>query len=385
MEIVGIICEYDPFHLGHRRQIRAVREQLGEDCAVVCLMSGNYVQRGHPAMFDKMRRAQCALLGGADLVLELPVQVSLSSAEGFAAGGVRILSPICTRLSFGSEIADANLLLQTAEALLRPDFSDPLRQWLDKGLSFPAARAAALEDLGLDARPLCQPNSILAVEYCKAILSQNSPMAILPITREGRYHAAVPEGRYPSATAVRSAVRAGGCWQELVPPESVPLLSDAPVHTLSQGETAVLARLRAMTDAEFEALPYGSEGLWRKLMHESRRQASLEDIAAAVKSRRYTRSRLDRMIMCAFLGLTGQELAASAPYARILGFTQRGRTVLNTQKKTGLLQNIGQNTDHPQQALEDRCDRLYGLFARQPERADFYSRLRVLRSETEGA
>lgn len=381
MEIVGIICEYDPFHLGHRRQICAIREQLGEDCAVVCLMSGNYVQRGHPAMFDKMRRAQCALLGGADLVLELPVQVSLSSAEGFAAGGVRILSPICTRLSFGAEIADAQLLLQTAEALLRPDFSVPLRQWLDHGLSFPAARAAALESLGLDARPLSQPNSILAVEYCKAILSQNSPMEILPIAREGSYHAVVPDGCYPSATAVRSAVRAGGHWQELVPPESASTLSGAPIHTLSQGEKAVLARLRAMTDAEFEALPYGSEGLWRKLMHESRCQSTLEEIVAAVKSRRYTRSRLDRMILCAFLGLTGEDLAMRVPYARILGFTERGRAVLHGQKKTGLLQNIGQDTNLPQQKLEDRCDRLYGLFAPEPERADFCNRLRVFRME----
>lgn len=379
MEIVGIICEYDPFHLGHRRQIRTIREQLGADCAVVCLMSGNYVQRGHPAMFDKMRRAECALLDGADLVLELPVQYALSSAEGFAAGGVRILSPICTRLSFGAEQPDADLLMQTAEALLRPDFSVPLRQWLKKGLSFPAARAAALESLGLDAQPLRQPNSILGVEYCKAILRQGSSMEILPIRREGSYHATEPDAHFPSATAVRAAVLSGGSWQELVPPECVPILTDAPIHTILQGEKAILARLRAMNDAEFEALPYGTEGLWRKLMHECRRQATLEDIAAAVKSRRYTRSRLDRMILCAFLQLNAQELSAPAPYVRILGFTDRGRIVLNRQKKTGSLQNIGQNVDHPQQALEDRCDRLYGLFAPEPERADLQGRLRVLR------
>jgi hypothetical protein len=117
-----------------------------------------------------------------------------------------------------------------------------------------------------------------------------------------------------------------------------------------------------MTDGEFEALPYGSEGLWRKLMHECRRQATLEDILTAVKSKRYTRSRLDRMVMCAFLGITREMLEAPAPYTRVLGFTDRGRKILSAHKKSGAFLNAGEWSDHPYQLLEKRCGDLYGLF-----------------------
>ena len=127
MKIVGIICEYNPMHLGHSKQIRMIRQQFGQDTAVVCLMSGNFVQRGMPAVFDKSLRAQAAVRSGADLVLELPVEYALSSAEGFAAGGVKILSGFCDVLSFGAETGDRELLMQTAilnsEAFL-PHLSD---------------------------------------------------------------------------------------------------------------------------------------------------------------------------------------------------------------------------------------------------------------------
>ena len=185
MKTVGIICEYNPLHLGHQKQIDLIRKQ-DPDCAVVCLMSGNYVQRGAPAIFDRSLRAKAAVLAGADLVLELPVTVSLSSAEGFAAGGVSLLAPFCDSLCFGAETADASALMDTANALLTDDFSPILRKRLEEGLSFPAARAAALSDLGLDRTLLSQPNNILAVEYCKAMISQGCAMRPLPIHRGGR-------------------------------------------------------------------------------------------------------------------------------------------------------------------------------------------------------
>ena len=122
MKTVGIICEYNPFHNGHRRQIELIREKYGEGCTVVCLMSGNFVQRGAPAIVDKSIRAKAAVLSGADLVLELPVCAALSSAEGFAAGGVRILSGICDVLCFGTESMAESALFRTAGALLSPRF-----------------------------------------------------------------------------------------------------------------------------------------------------------------------------------------------------------------------------------------------------------------------
>ena len=362
MKIIGIICEYNPFHLGHEKQFRYIRSLYGQDCAIVCLMSGNFVQRGAPAVFDKALRARAALLCGADLVLELPVTYALSSAEGFAAGGVRLLSGFCDALCFGTESGTGDSLTATAKALLSPAFSEALRSQLDRGLSFPAARQAALTALGTDASLLSSPNDILAVEYCKAMLSQNSPMLPLPIRREGGYHDTVPDPENPSATALRQLLLTGGKWQEFVPAEAGAVFADAPLHTLGAGERAILYRLRTMTDGEFEALPYGSEGLWRKLMHASRSRSRLVEILEATKSKRYTRTRLDRMVMCALLGITTADMAAPVPYTRVLAFSEQGRSVLKTARTQGLFPHIGETVHDPYEALERRCDDIYALF-----------------------
>ena len=375
MKIVGILCEYNPLHLGHAKQISMIRKNSPGETAVVCLMSGSFVQRGHPAIFDKMLRARAALEAGADLVLELPVQYALSSAEGFAAGAVSILGSFCHEMSFGAEHPDREALMQTASALLSPDFPAHLRKFLDAGLSFPAARAKALSDMGTDNTLLTSPNDILAVEYCKAILAQNSPMIPAPIHRAGSYHDAEADPENPSATSLRALIENGKDFRPYV---STDLFADAPIHTLKQGEKAMLSRLRTMTDAEFEALPYGSEGLWRKLMHECRRQNSLEDILTAVKSKRYTRTRLDRMVLCAFLGLTREDLASPAPYTRVLAFTKRGQQVLHIAKQCTPLYNVGQRIDSPQWALEQRCSDLYGLFSENPEPAGLEPKRRVI-------
>ena len=363
MGITGIICEYNPFHLGHRKQFDIIRQRKGESEAIVCLMSGDFVQRGHPAIIDKTLRAKAAVSCGADLVLELPVTAALSSAEGFAARGVEILSSFCHSLCFGAESDDSAALLATAEALLSDEFPPLLRAQLDKGLSFPSARQAALEEMGLDGALVTQPNNILAIEYCKAILSQHSPMAPFPILRQGSYHDAAPDRENPSATAVRALMTGSHDWKSCVPAPAPAVFEGATLHTLSAGERAILACLRTMDDAEFQALPYGSEGLWRKLMHAARRESTLEDILTAVISKRYTRTRLDRMVMCAFLGLTEADLCAPAPYTRVLALNDRGREILKKARQTGHFPNIGEKIDHPYQSIETRCGRLYGLFA----------------------
>ena len=362
MKIVGIICEYNPLHLGHKKQIDRIRAEFGRDTAIICAMSGNYVQRGQPAIIDKSVRAKAAILTGADLVLELPVTTSLSSAEGFAAGGVRILSQVCDVLCFGAETAETESLLKTARALLSPEFSPILREELDSGKSFPAARQRALERMGLESDVLSQPNDILAVEYCKAILFQNSAMVPFPIHRGGSYHDEEVDAENPSATAVRRQMLGKHDWKSCVPEVAQTVFEDAPLHSIGAGERAVLAKLRTMTDEEFEALPYGSEGLWRKLMHASRSCATLEEIIAATKSKRYTRTRIDRMVMCAFLGITAEMLEAEVPYTRVLAFNDTGRTILKEAKKTGIYPNAGESIDHPHWELEKRCGDLYGLF-----------------------
>jgi predicted nucleotidyltransferase len=359
LKTVGIICEYNPFHNGHKKQIDIIRAKVGPDCAIVCLMSGNFVQRGYPAVFHKSLRAQAAIACGADLVLELPITYALSSAEGFAASGVKILSSFCDMLCFGTETGNADALMDTANALLSPKFRDALREQLDKGLSFPAARSAALEE---HADLLQKPNNILAVEYCKAILAQNSTLQPMPILRQGDYHDASADLENPSATSLRNLLQNGEDWSAFIPEEIRSIFRGADIHTLAAGERAILARLRCMTDNEFEALPYGSEGLWRKFMHACRNQDSIENIIAATKSKRYTRTRIDRMLMCAYLGITKDTLETPAPYTRVLALNDTGRTVLKQARLSGTFPHVGEAMDDPYWALEQRAADLYGLF-----------------------
>ena len=362
MDITGIICEYNPFHLGHQKQIQYVKAAK-PDGGIVCLMSGNYVQRGAPAILDKSLRAQAAVECGADLVLELPITASLSSAEGFAQEGVRILGGFCNSLCFGAETADKDTLLATAEALLSDRFPAALHRELDKGLSFPAARQAALEAMGLEGDTLTLPNDILATEYCKAILQQGVEMEPMPILRQGSYHDTQADNQNPSATAVRELMLKQSPYSEYIPCKAYDIFSNAALHSLAAGEQAIAYRLRTMTDEEFEALPYGSEGLWRKLMQNARTHTTLEEILTATKSKRYTRTRLDRMVMCAFLGITAEDIASPAPYARVLAFNTKGREILKQARQAGLFPNAGESVEHPYQELENRVGRLYSLFA----------------------
>ena len=362
MKIVSIICEYNPLHLGHKKQIDTIRS-FCDDAAVVCLMSGNFVQRGAPAIIDKSVRAKAAILAGADLVLELPTEYALSSAEGFAAGGVSILGGFSDYLCFGAENADPEALMTTARLLRSDEFQPRLRAALESGRSFPAARQQALEEMGLEGSLLTSPNNILAVEYCKAILAQKCRMQPMPIHRGGSYHDERPDDENPSATALRRLMLSGQDWDRWVPETARTQLAAAPLHTLEAGERTILGKLRTMSDEEFEALPYGSEGLWRKFMHACRSQATVEEIIAATKSKRYTRTRLDRMVMCAFLGLTAEDLRTPAPYTRVLAFNDRGRAVLKEAKKTGLFLNAGARHDSDYCRREFLMGDLYGLFS----------------------
>lgn len=377
MKITGIICEYNPLHLGHKKQFDRIRAE-NPDCGIVCLMSGNFVQRGEPAIFDKTARAQAAILSGADLVLEMPVTASLSSAEGFAAKGVAVLGAFCDELSFGAEHPRKDLLLATAGVLLSEEFKLALRTELDTGISFPAARQKALQALGADDSLICSPNDILAVEYCKAILSQKCKMTPSPIQREGNYHDNTPDPENPSATSLRKCITEGGEWERYVPEQCRPVFKNACTHSLGYAERAILGKLRTMTDEEFEALPYGSEGLWRKLMHAARKCATLEEVFETVKSKRYTRTRLNRMVMCAFLGITEDILNSPAPYVRVLALNDRGREILKAAREYGSFLNAGQKADDPYQLLENRWGDLYGLFCDQPEPAGVEATRRIV-------
>ncbi len=366
MTTVGIICEYNPFHNGHAKQFCAIKEHFGADCRIVCLMSGNYVQRGEPAAFDKSTRAQAAILCGADVVLELPMTYALSSAEGFAAGGVEILSKLGIEyLCFGCETADADILMKTANALLLPQTDAAIKEALQTGISYAAAREQALAAVFRDGVGIIQkPNDILAVEYCKAILRQNSAMKIFPLCREGDYHAKLPESENPSATSLRDLISDGRPLSDFVPTEVLACYREAAVHSFKAGERAVLARLKGMSEEEFSHIPYGSEGLWRRFMHACCECSGTDSIIEQTKSKRYARSRIQRMLLCAFLGVTAEDLLRQPEYVRILAFSESGREVLRSFKSGEL--RMASATEKVRNSeyydMETRCERMFFLF-----------------------
>lgn len=362
MPVIGIVCEYNPLHLGHEKQFRLIKEHFGADAVIVCAMSGSFVQRGEPAIFDKMSRAKAAIDCGADLVIELPAAVSLSSAEGFAQGAVKALSPLCDYLCFGTESETEESLNKAARVLLSDDFPPLLKKHLESGVSFPKARALAMQDLGVEA-DVTSPNNILGLEYCKEIITQGCTMQPYAVHRDGNYHEATADPENPSATAVRSLIEQGEDFLPFVPEKARSYFRNAQTHLLSTGEKAVLYRLRTMQENEFEALPFGSEGLWRKLMHAAREKDSIAEIMEAVKSKRYTYTRIARMVMCAFLGITKDDMNVPVPYYRILGFTDKGRKLLADMRKSGLYRNEGEKTQHPYEQFEVQTERLYALFS----------------------
>ncbi len=369
MHICGIICEYNPFHRGHEKQLRQVRQALGPDTAVVCLMSGSFVQRGEPAIFEKRMRAQAAILAGVNLVLELPVTKALCSAEGFARGGVEIFSKLdaVDTLAFGCESADAPAIITAAQAMCQAEYDRALREILDTGASYPAARQRALEALGLDGKILEKPNDILALEYCKALLQMKSGIQPLALLREGDYHAKEADPDNPSATSLRTRLLSGKDLSLFVPQAAIEAYRSARQYALSSGERAMLAGLRLLPDEAWQKTAHGSEGLWSKAMKAAREKGSLEEIISAVKSRRYPRTRIQRLLLCAFLGISQEALQLPVSHVRALAFDETGKALLRRMREDARLPVVNAGEKPPASALFDlelRAGRLYPLFCR---------------------
>lgn len=327
MPIAGIIAEYNPFHNGHAYQLRRVRE-LGFTQTVV-VMSGAFVQRGEPAVCDKRARVTAALCGGADLVLELPLRGVLSSAQGFARSAVEVLcaTGVVSDLCFGSECGDVNRLEAVVQALQHPDFDAALLSELAKGVSYPAARQAALAPFCADAALLKNPNDLLGIEYMLAAKGRLIPHAI---ARIGAAHDSTEEGSF-GATRCRELLKKGQSLDGLVP-DFVSV--ENPVF-LSDMERAMLARLRRLDAAYFAKLPDVSEGLENKLATAVREGRSLEEIVDAVKSKRYARSRICRILMRAYLDVT--EPAGAPEYIRVLGFRKSSSDLLRRMREKASL------------------------------------------------
>lgn len=343
MRTIGIICEYNPFHSGHRYQLTALRETFGADCALVCVMSGNWVQRGEPALTDKWQRAAAALYGGADLILELPTLWAVSSAETFARGGVSLLeaSGVVDTLCFGSEHGALPPLAQVADILDSAAWRQTLRQQLDTGTAFPVARQKAAEALlGEQARLLQSPNNNLGIEYLRALHALDSHIVPYTIRRVGAAHDdTTGSGQaHVSASYLREKVRTEDPHplQPYLTKQEEQALRRNPA-ALPYAQRAVLARLKTMEPSAFSQLPDSGEGLGDKLFSVCRDATSLDAVYALTKSKRYTHARIRRLVLWAFLGLTKAQRPETPPYLRVLGFSPRGQQLLKSMKATASL------------------------------------------------
>ena len=337
MNICGIVCEYNPFHKGHLYQLEESKRRLGEETVTVGVMSGDYVQRGEPAIFSKFARAEAACRCGVNLVVELPLPWSLSSAEGFAAGAVAILSALgCTHLSFGSESGELEVMETLAECLLNPLTLEAIKKHMtaEPSLSFAAARQLVLEEkMGEQAKLIEKPNNILGVEYLKAIYKQNAAMTPITVKRSGSGHDEAGEGEIRSASELRQLLRQGEDVSAYIPAAAMAVFR----RELEQGravlntrdmELAFLSRLRMLDEKAFLSLPDGGDGVGQRLYKAAKEEPTLDFILTAAKTKRVALSRLRRMCMVAALGINAELAAGEPPYIRVLAANEKGRAYL---------------------------------------------------------
>jgi predicted nucleotidyltransferase len=371
MAVIGVVCEYNPFHRGHLLHLQRCREALGEESTVLCVMSGDFVQRGEAALYDKFARAEAACRCGADLVIELPLPWCLSSAEGFARGAVSLLHALgASHLGFGSESGEIEPLRELARTLREPGLTEEIKARMarESRLSFAAAReAAARERLGDAAGLLRNPNDILAVEYLKAAEELASDLEPLPILRVGAGHDRAREGEGPcSASELRERIRAGESVAGEIPAAAEAVYrrereAGRELAERSALEIALLSRLRMLGREDFRALPDAGDGLGDRLWRAVQEENGLEEILAAAKSKRYALSRLRRTVLCAALGLRSGERGELPPYARVLAFDGRGRELLRGLDESGPVPVLTK----PAQVrkLSPRCEEVFSLGA----------------------
>ena len=342
MALIGVVCEYNPFHNGHEYHLNESRKRCG-DAGVICVMSGDFVQRGEAAVYSKFARAEAACFCGADVVFELPLPWSLASAEGFARGAVGLLAALgADTLSFGTEAERIEDLDFLARKLLEPETLDLVRekQAQDATLSFAAARQAALEELcGPAARLLEGPNNILAIEYLKAIRTQKLEMTPLAVHRLGSAHDGPGEGNKRSASELRSLLQRGRSTKDFMPAAAAAVFEkDAAMGRGTPSrevlETAALSRLRTLDASRCAALPDASDGLGERLLRAAAEEPTMDALLAAVKNKRLAMSRVRRAVLCAALGVESGMSDGVPPYARLLALTARGREILGEIKNT---------------------------------------------------
>lgn len=384
MKVVAIISEYNPFHLGHEYQIKRIREDFGADTAIIAIMSGNYTERGDIAIADKFLRAECAVLSGVNLVLELPFPFSISSAELFARAGVSIADSlgIIDYLSFGSESGEVKMLEEIARNMQTEKFQSSLASFLDdKGnasIGYPKATEIVYESVfGTDISDMFTSNNILALEYIKALNSCNSRIKPHTLKRLGTSYTSdtILQNDLPSATAAREIIRTdANSAANYIPNKAFShLLSAYKNGELPTSEdkldAAVISSFRLNSPDAEPKIHDAEGGLYNRLLDASYEADSISSLIALTETKKYTKARIKRSVWYSFFGVTSSDVKDIPEYTQILALDNLGRQLLKGMKKTATIKILTKPTATDdlcvnairQKRLSDKADAIFQL------------------------
>lgn len=359
MKISAVISEFNPFHKGHKFIIDKMRENGATH--IVAVMSGNFVQRGESAVYSKWDRAKACLKNGVDLVLENPLVYATASAQRFAYGGVNVIKGLgCVdELAFGSESGNIEELIKISEIIEKDEFFATTQKFLTEGLAYPKAREMAIrEDYGEDfGNVLVSPNNILACEYISECKKAGLDIDFFTVKRKNVEHDSENENNgFYSASLLRELIKNN---EKSTDDIFESYRNSCKVFDFTKLETAILVKLRSITENDFAKIPDVSEGMENRLCSAAQKACSLNEFFELVKTKRYTLSRIRRICICALLGIEKADVKREIPYVRVLGFNDNGREILKTAKDTATLPIVMKYSDI--KSLDENAGRIFDI------------------------
>lgn len=386
MEAVGVIVEYNPFHLGHKYHLGEARRKSGAQ-VVVAVMSGNWVQRGEPALLDKWQRAKTALENGCDLVVELPLHYALQSADYFAKGGVKLLNALkVSTIAFGTDVETTFNYQEFGKKMVayEGDIQHQLAQLKHSGLSYPKQMHLVYEKLNLQGHfDETTPNHLLALSYAKEVARQNPNITLLPIKRLGQgYKEKGQTESFASASFIREQALAGdfSALEDKIPLGTLKSLKNSPLVTWEDFFPYLFYQLVSSSKKDLQSYYQMTEGLEYRLQAETTVKTFAE-LLENLKTKRYSKGRLQRLLSCVFLKATEKEMLDPPDFLRILGFTEIGQAYLSQIKKEVPLPLVSQQQKRYQDLLSfnNRGDALYQLAPGVPEQVKNRPPLRIFK------
>lgn len=376
LAIAGIVAEFNPFHNGHKFIIDCAKR---DGHTVFTVISGNFVQRGETAIISKFDRTKQALLGGADLVAELPCPWSMSTAQNFAFGAVSQLVTLGVEiLYFGSESGDTERLVKAAEIIDSAEFQSCIKERINAPVTYAALRQEILSEFDPSLSDILSgPNDTLAVEYISAAKKLDSKLEFKAVKRVGVGHNDTDaSGEYANASSIREKIieRDFNYISKYMPYESAEIFLQTDISYMENIEIAVLSRLRTITAEELNRVPDVKEGIENLIISAAREATSLEELYTLIKSKRYTHARIRRIIMSAFIGIDNSFFKTEPPYVRVLGFRRDAITLAPNYPRKPIVTKVSQidSLDEYSQKVfktECRATDLFSLSFKKPKKS----------------